>query len=60
VGRQIITKKGHNNYIARLAQNIENNIVEEGEEVDMPSILQVNNTVEEGEEVDMPSLDCTL
>jgi hypothetical protein len=42
-GKADHNKKGHNNYIARLEQNIENNIVEEDEEVDMPEILQVNN-----------------
>jgi hypothetical protein len=42
-GKADHNKKGHNNYIARLEQNIENNIVEEYEEVDMPEILQVNN-----------------
>jgi hypothetical protein len=41
-GKPDHNKKGHNNYIARLAQNIDNNIVEEYEEVEMPSILQVN------------------
>jgi hypothetical protein len=40
-GKADHNKKGHNKYVERMAEGIQNNIVGEDEEIDIPSIVQV-------------------